>query len=82
MQSPGSGASERRDYAMTRESQNPTSTVADRLLSPHQAAELLGVSVRTMYRLVTTGDLPKVKLRKSARFRLSDVQALIQRGAE
>ncbi len=53
----------------------------DRLLKACEAAELLGLSVRMIHRLVSTGDLPKVKLGKAARFRLSDVQALMQSGA-
>ena len=53
----------------------------DRLLKAAEAAELLGVSVRMVHRLVATDDLAKVKLGKAARFRLSDVVALMRTGA-
>ena len=56
-------------------------TVNDRLVKVAEAADLLGVSVRMVHRLVATGDLHKVKLGKAARFRLSDVEALMQKGA-
>lgn len=63
------------------ESTTATLNPNDRLLKAAEAAELLGVSVRMVHRLVATGDLQKIKLGKAARFRLSDVQALMQRGA-
>ena len=53
----------------------------DRLLNSQQAAEILGCSTRMIYRLVASGDLSKVKIGKAARFRLSDIEALIQKGA-
>ena len=53
----------------------------DRLLKASEAAELLGLSVRMIHRLVATSDLAKVKIGKAARFRLSDVEALMQKGA-
>ena len=53
----------------------------DRLLRADEAAALLGVSRRMVHRLVSTDDLPKVKLGKAARFRLSDVEGLIRTGA-
>ena len=53
----------------------------DRLLKATEAAELLGLSVRMVHRLVATGDLPKVKLGKAARFRLSDIEVLMEEGA-
>lgn len=56
-------------------------SVQDRLLNAREIADVLNVSVRMIYRLTTTGDLAKVKLGKAARFRLSDVEALVQKGA-
>lgn len=68
---------------MRAQTESTTATVNpnDRLLKATEAADLLGVSVRMVHRLVSTGDLPKVKLGKAARFRLSDVEALMQKGA-
>ena len=51
------------------------------MLNAREVADVLNVSVRMIYRLTTTGDLAKVKLGKAARFRLSDVEALMQKGA-
>ena len=53
----------------------------DRLLRADEAAALLGVSRRMVHRLVSTGDLPKIKLGKAARFRLSDIESLMRKGA-
>ena len=52
----------------------------ERLLKATEAAELLGLSVRMIHRLVATSDLAKVKIGKAARFRLSDVVALMRTG--
>ena len=57
------------------------SETKDRLLRADEAAALLGISRRMIHRLVATGDLDKVKLGKAARFRLSDVEALMKKGA-
>ena len=54
----------------------------DRLLRADEAAALLGVSRRMIHRLVSTGDLEKIKLGKAARFRLSDIESLMREGAE
>lgn len=63
------------------ESTTATRNPDDRMLKVSEAAGRLGLSVRMIHRLVATGDLPKVKFGKAARFRLSDVEALMQRGA-
>ncbi|MEE9130021.1 MAG: helix-turn-helix domain-containing protein [Phycisphaerales bacterium] len=57
-----------------------TPASSDRLLNTQQAAEILGCSTRMIHRLVASCDLPKVKIGKAARFRLSDVEALMQKG--
>ncbi len=68
---------------MRAHAESPTATLnpTDRLLKAIEAAELLGVSVRMVHRLVATDDLAKVKLGKAARFRLSDVKGLMRTGA-
>ena len=42
-----------------------------------EAAERLGVSVRTIERLVATGRLPQVHIERSARFRVRDLEAYV-----
>ena len=59
-----------------------TPQVEDRLLRSDEASDLLGVSVRMIHRLVETRRLPKVRIGRAARFRLSDLQTLIEQGAE
>lgn len=54
--------------------------IADRLLNAHDAAALLGISRRTLDRLVDTGALHRIKLGILARYKLSDVQRLVERG--
>lgn len=50
----------------------------DRLLvSKGEAAERLGVSVRTVERLVATGSLRQVHVERLARFRVSDLEAYV-----
>ncbi len=50
----------------------------DRLLvTKSEAAERLGVSVRTIERLVATGQLAQVHVERLARFRLSDLESYV-----
>ncbi len=54
----------------------------DRLLDVHEAAALLGVAPKTLYRWAYERRLPIVKLfgaRGALRFRLSDIERLIAR---
>jgi excisionase family DNA binding protein len=51
----------------------------DRLLvTKGEAAERLGVSVRTVERLVATGRLPQVHVERLARFRVRDLEAYVE----
>ena len=53
--------------------------VPDRLLvTKSEAAERLGVSVRTVERLVAAGRLPLVHVERAARLRVSDLEAYVQ----
>ncbi|MCH8343172.1 MAG: helix-turn-helix domain-containing protein [Planctomycetes bacterium] len=54
---------------------------SDRLLNVKQAAEVLGCSPRMIDRLRVAGALYAVKLGRSTRYRLSDVERLVQEGA-
>ena len=58
---------------------NPTQ---DRLLTVREVADLLGVSVRLINRLFSTNQLPRVKIGRAARARLSDVQRIITEGVK
>ena len=62
----------------------PTYTrMPDRLLvSKDEAAERLGVSVRTVERQVATGRLRQVHVERLARFRVSDIEAYVNSLAE
>lgn len=44
-----------------------TTTTARRTLSVSEAAEMLGVSVRTGYRMVDAGEIPAVRIGRSLR---------------
>lgn len=48
----------------------------DRLVKKKEAASILGVSPRTIERVVSSGKLPKIKIRGSVLFKLSDVLSL------
>ena len=50
-----------------------------RLLTPQETAAFLSVSVRTVQRLVSAGDLHAVRISKSMRFRLDDLLHFIDR---
>ena len=50
-----------------------------RLLTPQETAAFLSVSVRTVQRLVSAGELPAVRIRKSMRFRMDDLLHFIGR---
>ena len=55
----------------------------DRLLvTKGEAAERLGISVRTVERLVAAGQLPQVYIERLARFRVSDLEAYVNGLAE
>jgi excisionase family DNA binding protein len=60
-----------------------TSAYAERptpLLTVTEVARALAVSRSTVYRLIELGELPRVRVGGSARFRQADVEALIARG--
>jgi excisionase family DNA binding protein len=48
------------------------------LLARTQVAKLLGISTRTLDRLVRSGDLPAVRLDRRPRFLPEDVEILIR----
>lgn len=52
------------------------------LVTKAEAAERLGVSVRTIERLVAAGRLPLVHVERLARFRVSDLEAFVNSLAE
>lgn len=54
---------------------------ARRLLRVPEVAWLLGVSTKTVYRLLNKGELAGVRVGKALRVRPADVEAYIQEGA-
>jgi excisionase family DNA binding protein len=56
-----------------RNSNSAGSPEPDRLISKREAAEIMGVSVRTIEREVSAGKLLQSRVRGCVRFRLSDV---------
>lgn len=53
------------------------------LLGAREVADLLGVSRRTVWRLADAGALPRVHVaQRAVRYRLEDVEALIEKGFE
>ena len=58
-------------------------SVPDRMLvTKHEAAQVLGVSVRTVERLVAAGRLQQVQVERLARFRVGDLEAYVHGLAE
>jgi excisionase family DNA binding protein len=60
-------------------SQTLTVSETVRLLTVPQACETLNISRMSLYRLMETGDLRRVKIGRSVRIRVEDVLALIER---
>jgi excisionase family DNA binding protein len=48
------------------------------LITKSDAAEVLGVSLRTIERLISAGRLPLVHVEGAARVRLTDLEAYVQ----
>ena len=51
--------------------------IVERLMTYKQAGELLGVTERTIYALVSGGDLPAVRFGRSVRIDPADLRAFI-----
>jgi excisionase family DNA binding protein len=54
-------------------------STADRYLTRAEAAQKLGLSVRTVARLIASGELPAVRIRAAVRIDPNDLDALIDR---
>lgn len=61
-------------------SQQPANIPNDRLLRAMEAATMLGVSIRAVWRLRASGALKGVQIGGATRFRLSDVARLVEKG--
>jgi excisionase family DNA binding protein len=59
------------------EAEHPPPVVERLLVTKGEAAERLGVSVRTIERLVSARRLPLVHVERAARFRVSDLKAYV-----
>lgn len=64
---------------MPNEQPKPT---LERLLNVREVADMLGVSVRLVNRLFATNQLPRVKIARAARARLSDVERIMAEGVK
>jgi len=64
-----------------REMQGAEPTAVERLLTKKEVARLLGCSVRMVERLVASGRLTAVKIRGAVRFRSSDIEQIMMKGA-
>ena len=60
--------------------ERPNTPANLQLLTKAEAARLLACSVRMIERLVAAGTLAKVQIRGAVRFRLSDIERLIEKG--
>jgi excisionase family DNA binding protein len=63
------------------EFQETDSAVREKLLRKKDVARLLACSVRMVERLVASGTLTVVKIRGAVRFRSSDIEQIIAKGA-
>jgi len=64
--------------AMTAETSQYSRMPDQLLITKGEAAERLGVSVRTLERLVATGRLPQVHVERLARFRVKDLEVYVE----
>lgn len=53
----------------------------DVLITAVEAARRLSMSQRTIYRLLTSGELPSVKIRRARRIRVADLERFAARAA-
>ena len=51
----------------------------EKLLSTDQVADYLGVSTRTVARLVQRGELPAFRVGRALRFKLADLEAYMEK---
>lgn len=59
----------------------PTLSIGEKLLRKKEVALRLACSNRMVERLVASGKLATVKIRGAVRFRLSDIEQIIVKGA-
>ena len=66
---------------MTNEDNTPQEPVErDRLLTIKETAQTLGISVRALYRLIASGELPApLKIGKASRMSMTEIHAYIER---
>ena len=66
--------------ATTARKEEPHVGAARRLLvSPEEAASMLSVARSTVYVLIASGELPSVKIGKSRRLRVEDIEEYVDR---
>lgn len=59
-----------------------SSAITSLVLDANEVAQLLGVSRRTVYRLLDAGDIPKpMKLGNATRWRRKDIELFVEAGS-
>lgn len=56
-----------------------SSAIAPQLISAKATAEALSISLRLLYSLTQSGEMPAVRIGRIVRYRVSDVEAFIAR---
>ena len=65
---------------MTVDSIQATDPIKARLITMKEAAEILGISQRGLYRFIASGELPRpVKIGKASRMVLTEIEDYIER---
>lgn len=57
-------------------------TLTPMLITPREAAKLLSVCERTLYMLTKTGQIPAVRIGRSVRYSVNELEAWIARASE
>ena len=65
---------------MNRKTATPAPESTPKLLTVPDAAQMLSISERSTWRLVSTGELSSVKLGRSTRITVESIDRLIERG--
>lgn len=58
----------------------PTTETTPKLVTVPHAAQMLSISERSAWRLVSTGELSSIKLGRSTRVKVESIDRLIERG--
>jgi excisionase family DNA binding protein len=75
------GAAARQEFSKISNTESPVTGAAQQrlLLTVRQAAEALSICEKSLWNLTKRGDLPAVRIGKSVRYTLEDLQSFIGR---